>query len=358
MSARAYVAALGLLWTVPGLPTCLNVYRSDVERICDAESRSGKKVKTDAAGVMSWLEHNVASGQGIVFEGQLASESPRDRAVHLRAEARGQSIAACPLADAFEAFAVADDYRSAIVSLCDGEAVTEGGGVARLDVAPADDAERMREIRDWTLTVLKGSEALAFVDKMAQTAVQARPAMLRAEAGRLGIPTCALATTLEHPPPTPIPLSLVALPSFTVSRVDGAQRVQEAITGTLSSGNAGQTIDNCYGQALVKTPTLAGNVALRFTFDPNGKVTRAEESSSSLGSAAVVKCITSGLVGEVLAPAEKGGAKYTAVLALTPYQGSRPAGWPTVMPRPAPAALPGTIVSDAGAPDSGRRKKR
>ena len=72
MRHYAHVIAIAGLWTVPALPTCLNVYRSDVERICDAEHRSGRTVKADARGVMAWMEHDVVSGQGIVFEGQLA----------------------------------------------------------------------------------------------------------------------------------------------------------------------------------------------------------------------------------------------------------------------------------------------
>ena len=51
MRTHAWVVGLAGLWTVPGLPTCLNVYRSDVERICNAEQRSGKTVKADAVGV-------------------------------------------------------------------------------------------------------------------------------------------------------------------------------------------------------------------------------------------------------------------------------------------------------------------
>jgi hypothetical protein len=360
MRTHAWVIGLAGLWTVPGLPTCLNVYHSDVERMCDAENRSGKKVKTDAAGVMAWLARNVASGQGVVFEGQLASESPRDRAVHLRTEARNQSIAACPLADAFEAYAVDDDYRTAVQNLCDGAALTEGGAVAHLDVAPADDAERIREIRDWTLTTLKGADILALVDRMAQAPVQGRSALLRAEANRLGIPTCALANTLEHPPPTPLSVVLVALPSFKVTRVDGPQKIQEAIGGTLISGTAQQTIDTCYGQALVKAPTLAGNVSLRFTFDTKGKVAKAEEAASSLGSPAVVKCIATGLVGEQLAPADKSAPKYTATLGFVPVRGAPTPGWPTAMPTglsPTQSVSADGGAPDAGAPDAGKRRR-
>jgi hypothetical protein len=361
MSSYARVAALAGLMAIPGLPTCLNVYRSDVERMCDAEHRSGKTVKADAAGVLSWLQQNVASAKGVVLLGQIASESSRERAVHLRAEAHDQSIAACPLADAFEAYAVDDDYRTAVQSLCDGEAVTTGGGVARLDVAPADDAERIREIRDWTITNLKGDAALALVDRLARAPVQGRPALLLAEANRLGIPACALATTLEHPPPTPIPVTLVMLPSFTVSRVDGSQKIQEVLSGTLTSSGAAQTIDTCYGQALVKQPALAGNVAVRLSFDAKGKVSRAEESSSTIGSPAVVKCITAGLVGQQLIPADKSAPHYTATLALSPVRGSPTPGWPTVMPTglsPSGAA-PDTSAPDAGvAPDGGAGKKK
>jgi hypothetical protein len=365
MTARAFMLVFAGVWTVPTIPTCVNVYRSDVERMCDAERGSGKTVRADAAGVMRWLQHNIASAQGIVLEGQLESESPRDRAVHLRTEARNQSIAACPLADAFDAYAVDDDYRTAVQSLCDGSAVTAGGGIARLDVTPADDAERMREIRDWTITNLKGADALALVDKLAQSPVQGRPALLRSEASRLGINNCPLAATLERPPPTPIPVTFVSLPAFSVLRSDGPQKVQEALAGTLISGAAVQTIDNCYGQALVKAPTLTGNVSVRLSFDPKGKVTKAEEASSSLASPPVVKCITSGLVGAQLIPPGP-AAKYTATLALAPVRGAPTPGWPSLMPTglspssssPSDPGPPDAGAPAAGSPDAGVGKKR
>jgi hypothetical protein len=360
MSARAVAIALGL-WTIPGLPTCMNVYRTDVERMCDAEHRSGKTVRADAAGVMAWIQRNATSAQGVVLQGELAAETLRDRAVHLRTEARGQQLAACPLADAFELFAVEDDYRAAVVAVCDGEVMNEGGSVARLDVSPADDLERMREIREWTVTNLKGAQALAFVDKLAQTPVQGRPAVLRAEASRLGISSCPLAAILEKPPPTPLPESYVALPSFTVTRVDASGKLQEAIAGSLSF-NGAQTVGNCYGPALVKAPGLSGNVGLRFALDGKGKVTKVEEASSSLGSAAVVKCITTGLVGtQLISPQEKNaGTRYTATLALAPVKGVAPPGWPSVMPA-AMSSSTGSVadagVPDAGPPDAGRKKK-
>jgi hypothetical protein len=331
----------------------MNVYRSDVERICDAEHRSGRTVKADAAGVMKWISESVTSAQGVVLENQLQAESARDRAVQLRSEARAQALGGCPVADAFEAYAVDDEYRTAVQSLCNGEASSG----ARLDVAPADDAERMREIRDWTLTNLRGPLALAFVDRLAQTEVQGRPALLLAEASRLGLPGCALSATLERPPPTPIPVTLVVLPSYAVSRVDAPQKIQDAVLGTLAVGNAAQVIDNCYGQALLKSPTLAGSVTLRLTLDKSGKLTKAEETSSSLGSPQVVKCIASGLPGSLLIPAQPDKAppvKCTATLSFVPVRGSPPPAWPSVMP----TGLKPSDAPDAGLPpDAGKKKK-
>ena len=362
MRAQAWVVGLAGLWTVPSLPTCLNVYRSDVERICNAEQRSGKTVKADAAGVKDWIERNVASGPAVVLEGQLASESPHDRAVHLRTEARNESIGTCPLADSYEAYAVEDDYKTAVAALCDGKTVTEGGDVARLDVAPADDAERIREIRDWTLTTLKGAEALALVDRLAQTAAQGRPAMLRAEASKVGITSCALAAILEHPPPVPLAEVYVALPSFTVTHGDAPAKVQEGISALLLIGTPAQTVANCYGPALVKTPALAGTVSLRLTFDPKGKVAKGEETASSLGNPAIGKCIASGLAGELLIPekAAGNGVKYTVTLSLAPARGIKPPGWPSVMPPPLTTSQGVPLdagAPDAATPDAGRKKK-
>jgi hypothetical protein len=251
-----------------------------------------------------------------------------------------------------------------VSSLCSGAAVTAGGNVARLDVAPADDAERIREIREWTVTNLKSPEALAFVDGLAQTAVQGRPAFLRAEASRLGLSACDLASTLERPPPAPMAVNIVTLPSYAVTKVDGGQRLQEVITGTLGGGNAAQAVDTCYGQALLKTPTIAGSVSLRLTFDAKGKVAKAEEASSTLGSPQVVKCITSGLVGIQLVPAQDGKAplvKCSATLALAPVRASATPGWPSVMPTglspSQSSASPDAGAPDAGGPDAGKKKR-
>jgi hypothetical protein len=361
MSTRAVVLALVGLWTIPGLPTCMNVYRTDVERMCDAEHRSGKTVRADAAGLMAWVQRNVTSAQGVVLQGELAAETFRDRAVHLRTEARNQHFTACPLADAFDAFAVDDEYRTAVVALCDGEVMTEGGSVARLDVTPADDAERMREIREWTVTNLKGAQALAFVDRLAQSSVQGRPAVLRAEASRLALSSCALAATLERPPPSPLAENYVALPSFTVTRVDAPGKLQEAVVGALSF-NGAQTVGTCYGQALVKTPALAGSVGLRFILDGKGKVSKVEETSSSLGNAAAVKCITAGLVGtQLISSQEKNvGTKYSATLVLAPVKGIAPPGWPSVMPTALSPSVGSALdagAPDAGPPDAGKKKK-
>jgi len=106
-------------------------------------------------------------------------------------------------------------------------------------------------------------------------------------------------------------------------------------------------------------------VSLRLTFDAKGKVAKAEEASSTLGSPAVVKCITNGLVGIQLVPAQDGKApiaKCGATLALAPVRASATPGWPSVMPTglspsQSSAAPPDAGAPDAGGPDAGKKKK-
>jgi hypothetical protein len=344
------------------LPTCWNAYHADIERICDAEHRSGLSVKTDATGVQNWLQHSVASADGVVLLNQLQAEAPRDRAVQLRTEARSQSIAACPLADSFDLLAKDDDYKTGIASLCSGESVTGQGSIARLDVAYADDAERMRELADWAQLNLKSSEAQNVVTRMAQAAVKDRGAILRGEATKVGIPACALAVTLDQPAP-PSALQVVSLPAFSVTTVDAPGKLQRVLSDSLTSGPIVPVINACYGPALAKTPTLAGSVVLRMMVDSKGRVTKAEDGGSALGNQTVLRCILNAVSGAVLIPmSDRAGAappsfKCSATLALSPTRGIPPSGWPSFAPAAPPTAAPDGGAPDGGGPDAGKKKK-
>jgi hypothetical protein len=362
---RAFTAAAVMLAAGPTLPTCFNVYHADVERICDAEHRSGITLKADPGGVEAWLRRSVASPEGVVLLNQLQSESLRDRVIHLRGEARNQSIAACPFADSLDVVANDAAYKAAIVSLCTGEATNDQGDVARLDVTSADDAERMREITDWTALNLKSPQAQNVVARMAQAAVKDRSGILKAEASKVGLTSCALATTLDQPPPPSANPKFVSLPSFVVASFDTPIKLQRPMTDVITGGPTSQMINDCYGPALAKTPALEGNVALHLTIDGKGKVSKAENGASTLPNAGVIHCIQNGITGVTLVTTEPKpdkpfpGVKCTLNLALAPLRGSPPPGWPNF-----PAGTPGAggapdagATADAGALDAGKKKK-
>jgi hypothetical protein len=264
------------------------------------------------------------------------------------------------LADAYDALAKDDDFRTAIVSLCAGEATTEDGNVARLDVAAASDADRMSDITAWTSTHLRGKEAQGFVARMAAASVKERSGLLLAEAAKFKIAPCPLATVLGQPPPPTVAREVVALPSFNVTSVEPAS-AQHSVAEAFSNGAAPQVVNACYGPALVKTPQLGGTIALRLTLDARGRLTKVEEGGSSFGNATVIKCIVNGLSGTTLLAASELGArtpaasfKWSMSLSLTPIRGIPPAGWPNF---PFPSASSDGFPVDAGAADAGKKKK-
>jgi hypothetical protein len=357
---RALTAGAVMLAALPSLPSC-NIYHADVERICDAEHRSGISLKADPPGLQSWLQRSVASPEAVVLLNQLQAESLRDRAIHIRGEARNQSIAACPLADSFDALAKDDDYKTAVVSLCTGEAVSDQGGVARLDVTYADDTERMREITDWTITNLRSQQAQSVVARMSQAPVKERGAILRAEAGKFGLTSCALAATLDTPPPPSATAKLVSLPSYVVASIETQYHLEKPIAESITGSATAAMINGCYGPALAKTPALEGNVVLHLSLDARGKVAKSESANSTLPNPGVVRCIQNGMMGVVLVPADPKNEKpmpsfkLTVTLSLAPLRSPAPTGWPNL---PGAAASPdaGAPV-DAGASDAGKKKK-
>jgi hypothetical protein len=363
-SMRALTALFASMAFGNAIPNCLNVYHLDVERICDAEHRSGLTVKGDAAGVQAWLQKSIASPEGVVLLNQLQAEGPRDRAVQLRTEARNQSLATCPLADSFEGLAKDDDYKSAIASLCAGESVS-AQGVARLDVASASDADRMSEIAAWTAQNSKSPEAQSFVARVAAANVKDRGNMFRAEAGKVGISACPLGSVLDQPPPASTAVPVVSLPYFTLSSVDPS-KVQRFVYDGFTTGPIPQIINGCYGPALAKTPALAGSVSLHLTVDGKGKLAKVEDAASPLGNANVVRCMVNGLTGaSVLLVTDNTqhampSFKCTVNLALSPVKGLAPTGWPNFPPPQAVPEVNGPdagVAGDAGTVDAGKKKK-
>jgi TonB family protein len=63
----------------------------------------------------------------------------------------------------------------------------------------------------------------------------------------------------------------------------------------------------CYERELLKTPSLAGTVVVKFVIRADGGVASASVASSTLGSPAVEQCITTAVMTFVFPPPKGGG---------------------------------------------------
>lgn len=79
---------------------------------------------------------------------------------------------------------------------------------------------------------------------------------------------------------------------------DGATMFEREITTKRSDADvqavlhaSTKTFRKCYQAALAKNPALAGRVNVKFTIDPDGKVSNAKDEGSTLASAGVINCI-------------------------------------------------------------------
>jgi hypothetical protein len=297
------VAALAL-----PLPGC-NPYKSDIGKLCDAEQLSQGSLKGGKTALFTWMERNVASSEGVLLVKDLETKDKHGISTELHDEARKAAVTSCPLADAAEMQAKDDDFRTDILNLCAGSALRNDGSVARLDISTADDAERMREIGEWTHTNAKSVDTAAVVAKIAAAQPKQRGALLRAEAVKLESTACPMALALDAPPPPPpVPITNTVTPMFTVLKVDGLGKSNLVAAQVLTTHEPALAIDACYATALAKVPTLSGKVAMKLLVDGTGKVSKASDDGSAL-KGAILPCIATALQSITFPPAPDGGKK-------------------------------------------------
>ena len=302
------------------LPSMCNVYQSDVNKICSAEQLTSGTLKANRHELFDWMGRTVASSEGVLLVKDLATRDTRSIGVTLRDEARKVGLPACPLADQCDALAKEQDYVTDITNLCTGHASRPDGSMARLDVYQADNTERMREIATWVSVNARSPDTAPLVAKLASiTDPRPRAAALRAEAAKVGLTNCLLATVLESPPPPPpAPVSVIN-PTFTVIKVDGPKNAAP-VAQSLVAPDVASAITACYTAALIGTPTLAGRIDLKLTYDVAGKVSKASEESSTL-KGPINDCIRAAASNATLGqPPETGKKplKATVTLALAP----------------------------------------
>lgn len=312
------VAGVFLAALPPLVPSCLT-YKNDVEKLCDAEHASGIAEAADDAKLADWMERNVASGQGVILAKELSTKGKRDRSMQLRGEATKFGIAACPLADSYEAVSKAELFTQDVTNLCAGRALQDSGGVALLDISSApDDAERLREITGWSSSNVKSPEAQAIVTRVSQSPPQARGSLLRAEAGKVKVAPCAVADALDAPLPRPAKLAPASpVPTFTVVKYEGNKKLGSTYLDGLRSRADDANI--CYAAGLARDPKLTGKVTLRSSVDISGKVLSSKDDGSTLADKKVVKCVADAIDGFKLnTPPLKAAEKVGVTMVFTP----------------------------------------
>lgn len=142
---------------------------------------------------------------------------------------------------------------------------------------------------------------------------------MRAEAGKVNLTSCLLASVLDAPPPPVAPPPLAAYPSYAVVKVDGPLKNSTALAQLLISPDVAAAINGCYAGALASAPTTGGKVVLRMTIEAPGSFSTVADDGSSL-KGPVVPCITTAL-GRLSLGQPTGGKKpikESVTLALTP----------------------------------------
>jgi len=303
------------------LPSMCNVYRSDIGKLCDGEMLSQGSLKGGRAALFSWMERAVSSSEGIILVRDLEGKDTRGIGVELRDEARKVGLSTCALADQADMQAKDDDLRADLSNLCAGSAPRSDGSIARLDLLTVDDAERGRELVEWVRRNARSTDTVAIVQKVVAAAPKQRGAALRAEAGKLGVTSCAMATTLDAPPPEVAPVGTPpAAPSYVVVKVETAAKNVYAIASALVADDAASAINACYAALLGASPKASGRVTMKLTPDSTGRVIKASDEGSQL-KGPVVDCLAKAMRSVATnGPLPETGrkAKATVTLLLTP----------------------------------------
>jgi hypothetical protein len=321
--------AMAPLCAIVALLGACNVHKSDVTKLCDAERLSGTTLKATRSQLFTWMERNVASSEAVILVRELEAKDAHGIASELHDEARKTGVAPCTFADQAELQAKDEDFHADVINLCAGSAPKPDGSIARLEILLVDDAERMRVMSDWTQTNAKSADTAAIVAKLAAAPANQRGAVLRAESAKVGVTSCLMASTLETPPPAPVPVDLHQVnPSFLVSKVDCPPKNQMLIAQAMVARDVAAAINACYATALGSTPKLAGHVAVKLQIDATGHVASAVPDVSPVkGEGAPLKgplvpCISTAMLATTLSgPLPEGGkkgAKAEVTLELTP----------------------------------------
>jgi hypothetical protein len=88
---------------VAGFIVGCNPVKSDFDNLCHAQERSGSTGTTpeDYANAMRWADRAMRTQEARGVVGRLATMSPNDKGVFLRAEAAKAGVSPCPLADSW-----------------------------------------------------------------------------------------------------------------------------------------------------------------------------------------------------------------------------------------------------------------
>jgi hypothetical protein len=88
---------------VAGIAMACNPVKSDFDNLCHAQQRSGAMgtAPEDYANAMRWADRAMRTQEARGVVGRLATMSPHDKGVFLRAEAAKVGVTPCPLADSW-----------------------------------------------------------------------------------------------------------------------------------------------------------------------------------------------------------------------------------------------------------------
>lgn len=80
-----------------------NPVKADFDNLCHAQERSGSMGTTseDYANALRWADRAMRTQEARGTVGRLATMSPYDKGVFLRAEAAKAGVSPCPLADSW-----------------------------------------------------------------------------------------------------------------------------------------------------------------------------------------------------------------------------------------------------------------
>src|SRR4051812_14462348 len=97
----AILACVALLVGVVAWRLLAGSYKSDLQRVCMAETNAGASAKENPAKVTQWTKDHLDTPEGNAFYSELLKKSVAERGPALRTEAQKNGIPACPLAETY-----------------------------------------------------------------------------------------------------------------------------------------------------------------------------------------------------------------------------------------------------------------